>query len=259
VSGTGALGIPEPDLWAAAAVLAFAGTVHGTLGLGFPMTATPLLALFLDLRTAILLTLLPTVAVNIASILRGGRWRRSLGRYWPLAAYTGAGSVLGTSLLVYTDPEPYRLWLAAIILLYLNLDRLRGHAPRWVRRRRRLALAGFGLAAGLSVGTVNVMVPLLIILFLELDEPPRVMVQVFNLCFLAGKLAQIGTFMGADVFGAAAARVSLPLVVAGLTGLALGMALHDRIPTQTYRRLLRGVLWLVAGILLVQFLAWVRT
>ena len=66
------------------AIILFAGLVHGTLGLGFPLMATPLLALFVDVRSAILITLLPTVVVNVASILRGGKWRDSIGRYWPL-------------------------------------------------------------------------------------------------------------------------------------------------------------------------------
>lgn len=256
MEGLEALGLTGPSIGVAAGILLLAGLVHGTLGLGFPMTATPLLALFLDLRSAIVLTLLPTVAVNLVSLLRGGRWSRSLGRYWPLAVYTAAGGIAGTALLVHTDPEPYRLWLAAIILLYLNLDRLRGRGPRWVRHRRAAALAMFGLAAGLSVGTVNVMVPLLVILFLELDEPSRVMVQVFNLCFLAGKLAQIGTFVRAGALDGALALATLPLAGAGLAGLAAGMILHDRIPEPVYRRGLRGVLWIVAGILLLQFMRW---
>jgi len=258
LSGLEALDPGGPALWGAAGVLAFAGLVHGTLGLGFPMTATPLLALFLDLRSAILVTLLPTVAVNLVSILRGGRWSRSLGRYWPLAAYTVAGSAMGTTLLIVTPPEPYRLWLAGIILLYLNLDRLHGHGPHWVHEHRALALAVFGLAAGLSVGTVNVMVPLLIILFLELDEPPLVMVQVFNLCFLGGKLAQMGAFASAGLFDAAVATTTLPLLAAGLAGLAVGMAIRDRIPERAYRRALRAVLWVVALVQLIQFGAWLH-
>ena len=46
-------------LAAYAAIMLLAGLIHGTLGLGFPLVATPLLALFTDVRTAILITLLP--------------------------------------------------------------------------------------------------------------------------------------------------------------------------------------------------------
>jgi len=54
-------------LFAVVGVMLFAGLVHGTLGLGFPMVATPILATMMDVRSAILVTLLPTMAVNIAS------------------------------------------------------------------------------------------------------------------------------------------------------------------------------------------------
>lgn len=50
--------------WYEALIVLFAGIVHGTLGFGFPMMATPLFALFLDLKKAVLFTLFPTIAVN---------------------------------------------------------------------------------------------------------------------------------------------------------------------------------------------------
>ena len=42
-----------PVLLAVVCVILFAGLVHGTLGLGFPMVATPLLATMMDVRSAI--------------------------------------------------------------------------------------------------------------------------------------------------------------------------------------------------------------
>ena len=94
---------------AAGAVFLLAGLVHGILGLGFPMLATPLLAILVDMRSAVLITLLPTITVNLISILRGGRWSDSIGRYWPLALMIPIGTVAGTWLLVNLDPGPYKL------------------------------------------------------------------------------------------------------------------------------------------------------
>ena len=105
-------------------ILLVGGLTHGALGLGFSVVVTALLALLVDMRTAILISLFPTIAINILSILHGGNWRHSIGRYWPLALYGSLGSVLGTQLLIWADPEPFKLLLAAIILLYLNLGRL---------------------------------------------------------------------------------------------------------------------------------------
>lgn len=72
------------------------GLVPGTLDLDFPLMATPLLALWVDVQTAILVTLLLTVAVNIVSLLRGGNWHESIGRYWPLAAFAVLASMACT-------------------------------------------------------------------------------------------------------------------------------------------------------------------
>ena len=149
------------------AIFLLAGFVHGTLGLGFPMLATPLLAILFDIRSAILLTLLPTITVNTISILRGGRWSDSIGRYWPLAVLIPAGAAVGTWLLISVDPAPLRLLLAAVILLHLFNDRLRGLRLDWIRTHPWTAYMAFGLAAGFSAGTVNVMVPLLIIFALQ--------------------------------------------------------------------------------------------
>jgi uncharacterized membrane protein YfcA len=49
------------------AIIAVAGLAHGTLGFGFPTISTPVVALFTDIRTAILVTLFPNIVVNLIS------------------------------------------------------------------------------------------------------------------------------------------------------------------------------------------------
>ena len=76
---------------------ACSGVLHGAIGLGFPVVLTPVLALFFDVRTAVLLTLVPTASVNIVSILNGGGWWARVRQFWPLAACGVLGSVLPDS------------------------------------------------------------------------------------------------------------------------------------------------------------------
>jgi len=238
---------------ATAGIFLFAGLAHGILGLGFPMLATPLLAIMIDVRGAILLTLLPTITVNLISILRGGRWSESIGRHWPLAVMIPVGAVAGTWLLVSVDPAPFRLLLAAVILLHLLNDRLRGMRMGWVRTRIRLAYLLFGLLAGFSAGTVNVMVPLLIIFALEVGMSKLAMVQVFNLCFLAGKTAQVGAFAVAGVLTLPLLTATLPFAAMAAGSLLVGMRIRDGVDGGTYRRWLRRVLWVMVGVLTMQF------
>ncbi len=236
-----------------ALVMLFGGLVHGTLGLGFPVVTTPLLSLALDVRSAILITLLPTVCVNLLSIARGGRWEESIGRFWPLAGYALIGSVLGAQVLVVSDPRPFKLLLALLVLLYLFVSGVSALRMPWPRTHFQLAMLAFGLVAGFSAGTTNVMVPILIVYALELELSRRATVQVFNLCFLAGKVSQIAVFAAAGLLGAQLLMITAPLALVAMVALLVGMAVRDRIPTRTYRRIIRALLAVFAVLLIVQF------
>jgi uncharacterized membrane protein YfcA len=236
-----------------AGIMFVSGLVHGTLGLGFPLIATPLLALFMDVRSAIVVTLLPTIAVNVASIVRGGHWRESIGRFWPLAVYAVIGSAVGSWFLLVSDPAPYKLLLAVLILLYLGVNRLGAVKMQWVAAHPGWSMLAFGLTAGVVSGTTNVMVPILIIYTLELGLAASAMVQVFNMCFFAGKIAQIGTFASAGVVGPRILISTIPLAGVSLIALLFGMAIRDRFPTDTYRNIVRSGLFVIAVVLIVQF------
>jgi len=238
-----------------ALVMAFGGLVHGTLGLGFPVVTTPLLSLVLDVRSAILVTLLPTVCVNLVSIVQGGRWQESIGRHWPLAAYALVGSVLGAHVLVVSDPLPFKLLLAFIVLLYLFVSASGTLRMPWPRSHFQLSMLVFGLVAGISAGTTNVMVPILIIYVLELELGRRATVQVFNLCFLAGKVAQIAVFAVAGLVSARLLVTTMPLALVAVVALFAGMAVRARIPTETYRRIIRYLLAAIAVLLIAQYVS----
>jgi len=235
-----------------AVIVGFAAAVHGGIGIGFPMIATPLLALVTDVRTAILLLVLPTVVLNVANILKGGRWRHSIAVFWPLAVYGMIGSVIGTRLLIVFSPEPFLPLMATMLVVYLNADRI-GAGFAWVHRHPRIAFAVFGLTAGILAGTVNVMLPVLIIFALEMNMSKTVMIQVFNFCFLFGKLTQGAVFAQAGLMTTDVLTASAPLAVLGLVVMVLGMRIRDRIPTEVYRRGLRWLLAVLAVMLMVQF------
>ncbi len=248
--------MPEFDISSATvialAVLTLAGLVHGVLGMGFPMVATPLLALQGDLRQAVIATLLPTIAVNLVNIARGGRWTHSIGTHWPLVLLVPLGTVLGTFLLMSVDPVPLQLVLAAVIVLYLTQNQLPPGLFGWVGRRPKLAYGVFGLGAGLLAGSVNVMVPLLVILCLELAMGKLAMIQVLNLCFLTGKLVQMATLAALGTVGVSDLAIYLPHTAVALAALWLGFQLRDRLDAASYLRWVRRALALIAVALTVQ-------
>ena len=233
-------------------VIVFAGLVHGTLGIGFPIVATPLIAMITDVRSAMVMLLLPTLCINMVNILRGGNWRESIGRFWPLALWGAAGSAAGTGLLVVTDPAPYRLLLAGAILLYLNVHRF-GMRMTWIRRRQAMAVAVFGLAGGFLAGTVNVMLPALVIFALETGLSPTAMIQTFNFCFLFAKTSQGVVFAESGILTGRTLLATVPVATVSLAFLAVGMAVRDRLDAETYRGWLRKVLFTLSLLLIGQF------
>lgn len=243
--------IPFETALAYAGITILAAMVHGTLGIGFPLIATPLMAMLTDVRMAILLLVLPTATINIVNILKGGRWRRSIAIYWPLALYGMLGSFIGSLLLIAISAELFRPLLAGMLILYLNAERI-GAGFGWVRRRPRRSMAFFGLAGGLLGGTVNVMLPALIIYALEMRLPKTVTIQVFNFCFFFGKLTQGAVFVQTDLMTGEVLSLSVPLALLAILVLFLGLRLRDKIPTETYRRWLRRLLALLAVILIAQ-------
>ncbi|MBI9085115.1 MAG: sulfite exporter TauE/SafE family protein [Desulfobacterales bacterium] len=248
-------GLTDPTLAMLAlvfVVILSGAMVHGTLGLGFAMVTTPLLTLFTDVRSAMLMILVPTLAITLISLLKGGNWRLSIGRYWPLAIYGAVGSLIGTRLIIVSDPGPYKLLLAGMMILYLNQNRI-GLRMGWVRRRKSLAMAVFGLAAGILGGTVNVMVPVLIVFALEMRIAPVVTVQVFNFCFLLGKFAQAVVFAQAGLLTAPMLLHTLPLTALAVTILVAGMWLRRQVDTEVYRKWLRWVLSVIALVLIGQY------
>ncbi|MBX3662342.1 MAG: sulfite exporter TauE/SafE family protein [Burkholderiales bacterium] len=246
--------LSDPLWLAAAGVLFLAGLTQGALGFGFPAISTPLLVLMFDVKSAIVLNLLPNFTVNLISVLRGGNWSASLGKYWPLAVWVLAGSFLGAQFLILAPQEPIRLLLALMIIAYLCQQQLARLDWSWLGRHPRGAAFAFGMTGGFFSGSVNNSLPPLLIYFMLLGVETTVMTQALNLCFLGGKIVQAATLGAAGEIRVSAALANIPLTLIALAGMAAGMKLQSRISAQTYSRLLRRALFLIALLLIWQAL-----
>ena len=236
-----------------AAVCALSAFAHGAIGFGFPLVATPLVALVIDMRSAITLLAPVTVVLVVISALRGGGLRGLLRDFWFLPVGIAAGAWLGTRILLAVPPEPFTLVLALMLLFYLNLDRLgRGRSETVVRLRAVFGIA-FAFVAGVFEAVANVAGPVLLVYFMLLGAAPQQIVQTLNLCFSVGKGSQVATLAASGALSAATWAAVAGLSVPAVAALAVGMRLRDRIDAQTYRAWLRKALWVMAILLLAQF------
>ena len=233
-----------------ALIFFFAAFVHGSIGFGFPLLSTPLLALITDLQTAILLTLIPTVLVNLVSISTEGHFFVAVRRFFPIALLAMFGTIVGTHVLVAFDSEFFKVLLAVAILVYLLADRIKIQLS-WIRHYPFIAKVLFGLSAGL-LGMTNVMAPVLIIYSLESGHSKSELIQVSNLCFLVGKITQLAVFslLGQYTLDELSLSPLMLLVVA--LALFSGVVIKKRIRSDIYITVLKGFLLLLSLILFVQ-------
>lgn len=231
------------------------GYLTGVIGFGFPMVAMPLLTLVLPFKTAILVTLIPIVCLSLlAMFVSGGKLRDSVGRFWFMPFLVVAGVYIGTRFVIGIDARPLVLVLAAAILVFLNLERFGRARFDFVVRHSTAFAALFAFIAGLFEATVNVAAPVLLVFFLMVGLNPRQLVQTLNYCWVGGKVAQIATWsvVGGVTFSFWVS--TLPLTVIACAAYFFGQRLRNRLPAATYLRGLRAFLWVMSGVLIVQFI-----
>src|SRR3954465_1269735 len=234
------------------AITLVAGLAHGVSGFGFPLISTPMVALLTDVRTAVLVTLFPNIVVNVASATSGAAWRENLRRYWALPLWVLVGAIVGTQVVIWAPANPLRLFLAAVIVVYLQQDRIRGIDWSVVARHPGGAGMAFGLLGGFLSGTVNVMLPPMLIYFSTLGVPALVMTQVLNACFLVGKVTQAVVFAAHGRVSGDGLLLTLPVCIVGYAGYVAGRRVQSRFSPALYRKMIRAVLWGMAALLVAQ-------
>lgn len=236
-----------------ALVCLLAGFAHGALGFGFPIVATPLVAIIVDIKSAIALLAPVTLVLVVVSMLRGGPLSRVAREFWFLPLALAAGAFAGTRLLIALPPEPFRVVLAGVLVLYLNLDRLeRGRSAAVERRRAAFGMA-FGFVAGTFEAVANVAGPVLLLYFMLLGLGPLVLVQTLNFCFTFSKGAQVATWAASGLIGPSTWIAVAMLAAPSLAAFYWGARIRERLDADTYRRWLRGALWAMAAMLVLQF------
>ena len=214
----------DPQFAAALLVLALAAFVQGVFGLGFAMIATPLLALFLDYQTAVLVAAVPlfVLAVYWLTVNRLHLFRSGIP--WTLLPGIVTGAALGVALQVSLPQKVTLLLLAALILFSVILPLIQ---RRWISESAMVSVSSapwFGLFAGVTEAALNVGAPFMV-LFAGLARLSRLQLLIaLNVCFALGKSIQIALLMIV-----APTPLSLPLLIAGVMVCLLAFWVGDRL------------------------------
>lgn len=232
-----------------AAVVLLAAFIKGAIGFGFPALGTPLLSLLVDVKTAVVVLILPNIVMDAIQFARRGTPRATVRRFAVLLGAGAVGVVLGTHVLTLLSPRAATLTLGAFVLCFVALNAT-GLSPRVPARWEPWLspLAGFG--AGVIGGVTNSPATPLVLYFhaIGLSKPDFVSAAAFTFFFY--KLVQLGAVTWYGLLPWSLLGASLALTAVALAGFAVGLRVQDRLDQRSFNRavlVFLGVLgaWLV--------------
>jgi uncharacterized membrane protein YfcA len=227
-----------------------AAFIKGAIGFGFPPVATPLLSLVVDVKTAVVVLILPNIVMDGVQFARRGAPRAIVRRFAVLLLFGVAGMVAGTHLLAILSSRATTLILGAFLLAFVALG-LSGATPRVPVRWERWLSPVAGLTAGVIGGITNVPGTPLVLYFQALGLAKGEFVASVAYTFLVYKVIQLGAVAWYGLLSWPLLGVSALLAAAALGTFAVGLRVQDRLDQRTFNRVVLGFLgalgaWLTA-------------
>ena len=233
--------------------LLVAAFVKGATGLGFPLIATPTVALLMDIRTAVTVLILPNLFMDSAQVIRDGIPYDTLRRFSSLILPTIIGVFLGTMALVKTPLWLLNFCLGVMVLLFVLSNLLAFDFSISPRLEKYLSPV-CGFISGFLNGMTNAAGPTLAIYLYSLKLEKRNFVKSIATIFVATKLSQLVAISTWDLFNWYTIQLSLLVLLFTLAGFYAGMKIQDRINQKSFNRGLLVLLCVVGVTLLASAL-----
>jgi uncharacterized protein len=231
-------------LTAVAAAFFCGGVVKGMVGIGLPLTSIALLTLFLDLRIAVPLMVVPILATNILQSFRGGRFIELLRRYWLMLAGGAVGVWAGAAALYRVELSYLLISLGVVVCGYclVNLLALR---LKISHRSQPVLSPLIGALSGVLAGTTGSIGLPIIMYFQALGLSKDVFVQAIGIQFLINGAILAAALAYQNGLNAATLPISTLAVLPAFLGMAAGQWVRDRVSEERFRTALFVVLLLV--------------
>lgn len=233
------------------ASLLLAAFVKGATGLGFPLIATPMVALLLDIRIAVTILILPNLFMDTTQVFRDGFPYAVLSRFKSMIGVTIVGVFLGTMVLVMLPLWALNLALGIMVLVFVVSSLLKFDFTITPGHEKFLSPV-FGFISGFLNGMTNAAGPTLAIYFYSLKLDKRFFVKSVATFFIITKATQLIAVSTWDLFNWSTMILSIQVLLLTLVGFFAGMFTQDRVNQKTFNRGLLVLLTLVGVILIAR-------
>ena len=234
-----------------AAVVLAAGFIKGAIGFGFPSLATPLLSLVVDVKTAVVVLILPNIVMDGIQFARRGAPLATVRRFGTLLLSGGVGIVLGTRVLTLLSPRTATLVLGVFVLIFVALS-VTGLAPKIPPHWEPWLSPPAGFAAGVIGGVTNSPATALVLYFHGIGLAKHDFISSIAFTFFFYKLVQLGAVTWYGLLPWSLLGVSVALTAVALAGFAVGLRVQDRLDQRSFNRVVLVFLAVLGAWLLVR-------
>lgn len=226
------------------------GAVKGVTGLGLPLMTVPLLATLYEPRVALALMAVPVLVSNVWQAWRERRVAWTVARFWLLLLPMVVCAFAAADTISELGPRTGSLVFGIIVILFCASQLLPARISIPARAERWLSPA-VGAVAGVIGGVSNFFGPPLVMYLVALRLPKDAFVGTVAVLFIAGGTPLYLALAVNGVLTLPVAAASAVGVLPVLAGVELGRRVRDRIPQETFHRVLIGLL-LVIGLNLIR-------
>lgn len=225
--------------------LAAGGLTKGLTGMGLPMVAIPIMAAFLGVERAVLIMIVPTVALNVWQSWDYRDCVEDMPEVWRLLLPGLPGAALGASVLYLAPDHWLATGLALWIGVYLALRIMHPDFSLSMPARRRLAPAvGFG--SGAMQAATGICAPVIAPYMDALGLTPRSYVFAISTAFAAFAGSHFLVLLVLQAYSAQQLLESSIALIPGIVAMRPGMWLREIVEPRVFKRLIRVILAIMA-------------
>lgn len=230
-------------------VLLLAGGVKGVIGLGLPTVSLAILTIIIDLPTAMVIILAPTLVTNIWQATVGGYAIALLRRLWPFFLTATVTILVGVAVLTRVKLFWLTALLGILLIIYAILNLLNYRFAIQPQNERLFGcIAGLlnGLAAGMTGSSVVPVVMYLQAIGLSRDK----LIQAMGILFALFAIALGTGLQYSQLLGSERITLSVIAVFPALAGMVLGRRIREYLSESMFKKIFFSAL-LALGFYLV--------
>jgi uncharacterized protein len=238
-------GMDPVSILAILAALCLGGILKGATGAGTPVVAVPVIAAFLDVRTAVIIMVVPNLATNIWQQWQF-RKHRLPNRFAAIyAAAGGVGALIGTTMLAVLPAKTLSLLLVAAVFAYVALRLARPAFQLAIEHASRIVLP-MGIAGGILQGAAGISAPVTISFLnaMRLERP--VFIATISAYFAVMTIMQIATMFAYGMLTPHLLGLGAAALIPILATIPLGAWIARHMSAQLFDRVILVLLTLLA-------------